>query len=82
MTKDVGKARQRYRNTPPIKEVIREFLARKKDGASVQEIYKYVQRFVAFTSKTPRNSVYSVLVRMQNVERVGPGKYKLTSRGN
>jgi len=82
MTKDVGKVRQRYRNTPPIKDVIREFLVNKGDGASVQEIYEYVQRFVMFTSKTPRNSVFSVLVRMQNVQRVGPGKYKLTSRGN
>ena len=82
MTKDVGKERQRYKNTPPIKEIIQGFLAGKKDGASVHEIYEYVQRFVTLTSETPRNSVFSVLVRMQNVERVGPGKYKLTSRGN
>ena len=81
MTKDVGKARQRYRNTPPIKDVIRRFLAGKRDGASVQEIYEYVQRFVTLVSETPHKSVFSVLVKMKDVQRVGPGKYKLTSRG-
>lgn len=82
MTNDVGKVRQRYRNSPPIKAIIREFLAKKREGASVQEIYEHVQRFVVLTSETPRNSVFSVLVKMQDVQRVSPGKYKLTSRGN
>ena len=68
------------KNNPTIKEVIEQFLLDKKDGACVKEISEYVQIHIALNPKTPRNSVFSVLTRMKNVERFGPGKYKLISR--
>lgn len=68
------------KNSPTIKKVIGEFLLYKKEeGAYVKEISEYVQKHISLNSKTPRNSVFSVLTRMENVQRFGPGKYRLIS---
>ncbi len=77
------KMRQRVRNQPTIKEVILEFLVKKREDATVDEIYNHVAESVTLLSKTPRNSVFSVLTRMPEVKRVGSkrsGRYKLAAK--
>jgi len=69
--------KHRMLNSPPIKGVIREFLRHKRDPVSFQEIYEHVMKNVVLVSETPRNSVYSVLFRMQDVQRINRGKYRL-----
>jgi hypothetical protein len=68
----------RKKGSPSIKDVISDFMTRNRSREySFQEIYEHVQEAIGLTSKTPRNSVFSVLVRMADVERVGRGTYRL-----
>lgn len=69
---------RRSRNNPPIRTIIEQFLSEHPSGASFEQICKHVQtQAIKLISKTPRNSIYSVLVRMNNVERVAPATYRL-----
>jgi len=70
-------SRKRYRNNPPIRVIIEKYL-KGKEEASIVEIYKHIQQTSAkLVSKKPKNSVYSIIARMPNVERVRYGKYRL-----
>ena len=72
-----GDKRRRYRNNPPIRVIIQEYLAQ-RSVASFADIYAHVtSQNVKLTSKTPKNSVVCVLVRMDNVERVSRATYSL-----
>ena len=65
--------KKRYRNNPSIRMIILEYLA-KHPVASFGEICSHViAQPIKLTSKTPRNSIFCVLVRMDNVERVSHG---------
>jgi hypothetical protein len=68
---------ERIRNSPTIQEIIRAYLQKKDDAATVGEIYDHVIKRVSLTSKSPRASVFSVLTRMPDVERTRPGEYNL-----
>lgn len=70
---------RRIRNSPTIREIIREFLAGKSESASFDDIYNHVVKRVTLISKKPRASVFSVLTRMPDVVRTQPSKYNLTS---
>jgi hypothetical protein len=72
--------KQRIRNSPPIKHIIREYMHSKGDPVSFGEIYEHVSKLATLVSKTPRNSVFSVLTRMPDIERVSHAKYKLTAK--
>jgi len=72
--------KQRVRNSPSIKDIIREYMAKKGDVASFEEIYDHVSKSVTLMTKTPRNSVFSVLTRIPGIERVGPARYRLENR--
>lgn len=68
---------KRYRNNPPIRMIIQEYLT-KHDIASFKEIYNYVSaQPIKLVSEKPENSVFSILTRMDNVERVGYARYRL-----
>jgi hypothetical protein len=69
---------RRVRNSPTIQEVIRDYLKAKVEPAKFGEIYEYVSERVTLAAKKPRASVFSVLARMDGVERVGPGQYRLS----
>ena len=69
--------RKRYINNPPIRMIIQEYLA-KNDTASFKEIYNYVSaQPIKLVSEKPENSVFSILTRMNNVERAGYARYRL-----
>jgi len=72
--------KQRVRNSPPMREIIRKYMVKKGDAVSFDEIYGHVSKSVTLMTKTPRNSVFSVLTRIPDVERVGPAIYKLKSK--
>jgi hypothetical protein len=72
--------KQRVRNSPPMRDIIYRYIAKKCDAVSFEEIYKHVSKSVTLLGKTPRNSVFSVLTRIQDIERVGPAMYKLKSK--
>jgi hypothetical protein len=73
----VEKRKLRYKNKPPIRQIIQEYLEKNKT-ASFTEISSYVKKQpIKLTSKKPGNSIYSILVRMKNVERIGYATYKL-----
>jgi len=72
--------KQRIRNSPSVKHVIREYMLRKGDTASFKEIYEHVCKSATLLSKTPRNSVFSILTRMPDIQRVRPATYKLTTK--
>ena len=68
---------KQYRSNPTTRVLIEGFLIKRKE-ASFGEIYGYVEsQHVAFISKTPKNSVRSVMYRMENLECLGAGKYRL-----
>ena len=71
---------QRVRNSPPMRDIIRGYMAKKGDAASFEEIYTHVSKSVTLMGKTPRNSVFSVLTRIPDVERVGPAMYRIRSK--
>ncbi len=71
---------QRIRNKPSTREVIREFLKREGKTVTYDEIYNYTVSKVRLTTKTPRNSIYSVLIRMDDVKHVGTGQYKFKGK--
>jgi len=66
---------RRIRNSPAIKDIIREYMLRKGKVVTFDEIYDRVCESATLISKRPRASVYSVLYRMPEVERDGSGKY-------
>lgn len=70
--------KNRIKNKPPIREIIRQLLADRAEPTDVREIYDYVAERVTLVSDTPRSSVFSVLTRMPDVIRVEPRKYALT----
>jgi len=72
--------KQRVRNSPPIRDIIHEYMVKKGDTVSFEEIYKHVYKSVTLLGKTPRNSVFSVLTRIPDIERVGPAMYRLRCR--
>jgi len=72
--------KQRIRNSPPIKHIIREYMRSKGDAVPFEEIYEHVSKSATLVSKTPRNSVFSVLTRMPDIKRVSHAKYKLTAK--
>lgn len=64
-----------------IRFVVLQYM--KKAGcATFGEIYEGVRRTVKIDSKTPRNSVFSVVSRMSELERVEKGTYKLKRKGS
>lgn len=68
---------KRYRNNPPIRMIIQEYLT-KNDTASFKEIYNYVSaQPIKLVSEKPENSVFSILTRMNNIERIGHARYRL-----
>jgi len=68
---------KRYRNNPPIRMIIQEYLT-KHDTASFKEIYNYVSaQSIKLVAEKPENSVFSILTRMNNVERIGHAQYRL-----
>jgi len=71
--------RMRVRNSPKIEFIIREYLSNKADAASLAEITEYVQSKATILSKTPRNTIVSIIFRMPDVERVVKGLYKHVS---
>jgi len=74
-----GNHQRRFRNNPPIRILIEGFLTKRKE-ASFKEIYEYIEKQnIRLVSKTPQRSVYSIMHRMNNLERVGLGKYRLKS---
>jgi len=79
MDEDNSQERKRIRNKPPIRILIENFLTGKRE-ASFQDIYSYIQKQdIKLVSKTPRNSIFSIVTRATNIERVGSGKYRLKS---
>lgn len=69
---------KRKKNSPSMKELISEYLKKRKNStAELREITDYVLARVTLTSKKPRNSVYSVLYRMDDVQRIDDRTYKL-----
>lgn len=77
MRKNNITARERHINSPPVKDRIREYLLENSDGAKSADIINYVLRKVTLLGNTPRDSIRSTLYRMADVERIGPGKYRL-----
>ena len=74
------KMNSRKRNSPTVRETIRQFLLAKNEPANIEEIYEFVVDRVRFTSKTPRGSMNSVLTWMPEVVRVERGVYTLTAQ--
>ncbi len=72
--------KQRVRNLPPMREIIRGYMTKKGDAVSFEEVYKHVSKSATLLGKTPRNSVFSVLTRIPDIERVGPALYKLKDK--
>lgn len=72
--------KQRVRNSPPMRDVIHGYMVKKGKAASFEEIYTHVSSSVTLMGKTPRNSVFSVLTRIPDVERVGPAMYRIKSK--
>lgn len=73
--------RMRFRNSPPIKDLIIEMLkAKTSKTASLDEIYDYVlgSGKIKLAGKTPKNTIYSVIFRMPEVTKVKKGQYKIT----
>lgn len=70
--------RRRSKNSPTIREVIRQFLTTRNQPADLDEIYRFVVGRVTLRTKTPRASVFSVITRMPEVVRTQPGMYLLT----
>jgi len=72
----------RHSHQTTMSGVIRVYLARKKSHeASFDDICKHVLRSITPESRTPRNSVFSVLARMPDVERVRRATYRLKGLG-
>ncbi|MCX6006119.1 MAG: hypothetical protein NTZ34_02515 [Chloroflexi bacterium] len=71
---------KRFRNHPTMKEIVREFLKKKKGAVTLEELTDHVLKNVKLVSKTPRNSVFSVLKRMDDVERVSQATYKIKGK--
>lgn len=68
--KEFEQVKKRIRNVPPISAIVRQFLKSKGVAVSFEEIFQHVIRLVQIRSETPRKSVYSVIYRMQDVQRV------------
>jgi len=69
-----------FRNSPSMKVIIHDYMVKRGDAASFEEIYEHVHNSVTLLGKTPRNSIFSVLTRIPDIERVGPAMYKLRGR--
>lgn len=67
--------RNRVRNSPTIREIILVFLAQQPEPLNLSEICSNV---TDRATKTPRTSIFSVLTRMPEVVRTGPGVYTLS----
>lgn len=67
------------RKSPTIREIIEDYLVQRSESASVSEIYNHVRTRASLASKNPRATVFSVLTRMGNVTKTGPGNYTLRS---
>jgi hypothetical protein len=72
--------KQRVRNSPPMREIIRGYMIKKGNAVSFEEIFIHVSKSATLLGKTPRNSVFSVLTRISDIERVGPAMYKLKNK--
>ncbi len=70
--------KRRNRNSLTIREAIRQFFAERSEPANLDEINRFVAERVTLTSKTPRASVFSVMIRMPDVIRTEPSTYMLT----
>lgn len=68
--------KKRIRNSPTIESLIREYMLNKGDEVSLNEINDYVQSKATILSKTPRNTVFSVIFRMSDVQRISRSLYK------
>lgn len=68
--------KKRIRNSPSIKSLICEYMLNKGDVVSFKEIYNYVQSKATILSKTPQNTVYSIIFRTSDIQRVGKSLYK------
>ena len=68
--------KRRIRNSPTIESLIREYMLNKRDVVSLDEINDYVQSKATILSKTPRNTVFSTIFRMADVQRVNKSLYK------
>lgn len=72
-----GSTKQIIRNKPSIRVIIEKYLLNRNE-VLLEDIIKHVNKqHVTFKTKTPRNSIVSILCRMQNVEHLGRGKYKI-----
>ena len=69
---------KRERNSPGIREIIKDFLNGKVELASTDEIYRHVAQRIDLKAKRPRASVFSVLTKMPEVVRTGRGQYILS----
>ena len=72
--------KQRVRNSPPMRDVIHGYMVKRGKPASFEEIYTHVSSSVTLMGKTPRNSVFSVLTRIPDIERIGPAMYRVKGK--
>ena len=68
-------------NSPSTRELIIDYLTRRGGPASFDDIYQTVSKSVQLATETPRASIFSILIRSPEIERVDRATYKLRCKG-